>query len=169
MLGKDFNPYPKHQQLKSHQKEKDTPKIVEKRPRKRKTRTVRGRTIPTAKVRSNISKKDYNKAIETFGEACAICKNPYIEMHHIRFRSQQGRGGFRNLLPLCKEHHMKAHKERSFADKLKEERESIYGKWYWADKFDLFQENLIPNTTDKAFEKFMVEEGERIAEKSNDV
>jgi hypothetical protein len=158
MLGKEWNPVPKPK----HQKEKDTPKFKEKRPRKRKTRTVRGRTIPTAKVRSNISKKDYNKAIDTFGETCVICNNPYIEMHHIRFRSQQGRGGFRNLLPLCKEHHMKAHKERSFADYLKEERKRIYGEWYWADKFDLFQENLIPNTTDKAFEKFMEGEVEKI-------
>lgn len=156
----DFHPYSKEQQLRGHQKSKDKPKYKEKRPKKktRKLETYKGRTIPPARQRSAISKKEYNRAIETFGSVCVYCGNPYIEMHHIRFRSQQGKGGFRNLIPLCKEHHNQAHQQRTFSDKLKEDRIALYGEWYWADKYDLFKAGLIVNTTDEEFEKFMERE-----------
>ena len=56
---------------------------------------------------------------------------------------------------------MKAHSDRKFADWLREEREKMYGSWYWADEYDLFKAGLIPNTTKEAFEKFMREEERR--------
>lgn len=138
-------------------KEKPKPKVREKRPKKRKgkVQVYKGRTIPSAKVRGQVSKREYEKMIEVFGEMCVICGNPYIEAHHIRFRSQGGRGKWRNLAPLCKEHHMKAHRDRQFAEWLRQEREKKYGPWYWADEYDLFKANLIPNTTKEAFERFM--------------
>ena len=68
---------------------------------------------------------------------------------------------WRNLVPLCKEHHMKAHSDRQFADWLREEREKRFGSWYWADEYDLFKAGLIPNTTKEAFEKYMEGEEER--------
>jgi hypothetical protein len=148
----DYNPAPK-----PVKKEKEKPKFKPKRPKKKykKLETVKGRTIPPAKVRGSISKKEYEKAIEAFGRVCVICNDPYIEMHHIQFRSQQGRGQFRNLIPLCKAHHGLAHTSRFFADGLREERIEKYGNYYWADKFDLFKEKLIQNTTDECFESFM--------------
>jgi 5-methylcytosine-specific restriction endonuclease McrA len=166
-MNMPFQPYSKEQQLKGHQKKKDTPKFKEKRPKKRKkAQRIKGRVIPTAKVRSSISKKEYNRAIEAFGESCIYCGSSHIEMHHIRFRSQQGRGGFRNLVPLCKRHHLQVHNEREIADTLREVREKYFGPWYWADKFDLFKEGLIPNTDDKSFEKFMERERERIEQEN---
>ena len=152
--------YSKETQLRGHRKKSRT---RNKRPKKNKKKPeiYKGRSIPSAKQRGMISKKEYTKAIETFGDCCAICGNPYIEMHHIRFRSQQGRGKYRNLIPLCKIHHEQAHKDRNFAEKLKEERERIYGPWYWADKWDLFKAGMIQNTTDIEFEKFMTKEEEK--------
>lgn len=150
----EFRPVPKPTK---ERKEKPKPKYKEKRPKKRKgkVQVYKGRTIPSAKVRGQVSKREYEKMIEVFGEMCVICGNPYIEAHHIRFRSQGGRGKWRNLAPLCKEHHTKAHRDRGFADWLRQEREKKYGVWYWADEFDLFMAGLIPNTTKEAFERFM--------------
>jgi len=155
--------YSKAEQLKGHQKPKDKPKPKEKRPKKKtkKLETFKGRTIPPSKARGTISKKEYEKAIEAFGSTCVFCSSPYIEMHHIKFRSQQGRGNYRNLIPLCKEHHTQAHKERVFADSLRAERINRFGEWYWADKFDLFKVGAIPNTDDKTFETFMNSEEEK--------
>jgi hypothetical protein len=152
----DYNPAPK-----PVKKSKEKPKFKSKRTykKKKKLETIKGRTIPPSKVRGSISKKEYEKAIEAFGSVCVFCSHPLIEMHHIRFRSQQGRGQYRNLMPLCKKHHALAHTSRVFADKLRDDRIRMYGEWYWADKYDLCKNNLIPNTEDKTFESFM--EGEQ--------
>lgn len=152
----NFRPYSKAQQL--HQKPKDKPKPKERRYKKKKKKleTYKGRTIPPARARGNISKKEYEKAVEAFGAVCAYCGDPYIEMHHIRFRSHQGRGNFRNLIPLCKNHHNQAHQNRQFADSLREQRIEMFGEWYWADKYDLFKAGLITNTTESAYEKFFL-------------
>jgi hypothetical protein len=138
---------------------KDKPKYKKKRyptKKKKKPLRVKGRVIPPAKQRSAISKKEYTRAVEAFGSVCVFCGSPRVEMHHIRFRSQQGRGNFRNLIPLCKEHHMMAHSNREFNDSLKESRIELYGNWFWADKYDLFQANIIPNTDEKTFEAYML-------------
>lgn len=121
----------------------------------------RKRKAPSTKTRGSISKTEYNRMIEAFGCHCVICGDPRIEAHHVRFRSQGGRGKWRNLAPLCKIHHQLAHQDRDFADWLRKEREVRYGSWYWADEYDLFQAGLIPNTTKEAFEKFMREEERR--------
>jgi HNH endonuclease len=159
-LSNEFHPVPKPtKQRKEKPRRKGKAKIPKKR--KKKLEVYKGRTIPSAKTRGQISKREYERMIEEFGSVCIICGNPYIEAHHLRFRSQGGRGKWRNLAPLCKEHHMKAHSDRKFADWLREEREKRFGSWYWADEYDLFKANLIPNTTKEMFERFMKEEEER--------
>lgn len=165
----EFRPYSKSEQLKGHQKDKRKPKIKEKRTykKRKKLETFKGRTIPPSRARGSISKKEYKRAVEAFGSVCVFCANPFIEMHHIRFRSQQGRGGYRNLIPLCKEHHNHAHTNRAFADELRENREKIFGSWYRADKYDLFKAGLIPNTEDKSFEEFMQSEEKKAEEAQN--
>lgn len=157
--------YSKAEQLK-HQKPKDKPKPKEKRPKKKKKKleTFKGRTIPPSRARGNISKKEYERTIEAFGSTCVFCNDPYIELHHIRFRSHQGRGQYRNLIPLCKEHHNQAHTNRMFADLLRDERKDTFGEFYWCDKYDLFKAGLIVNTTDSEFEKFF--EGCETSEKT---
>lgn len=140
----DFHPCPK-------------PKPRDKtKKKKKKLETFKGRTIPPKKARGTISKTQYEKAIEEFGSTCVYCHDPYIEMHHIIFRSQGGRGQYRNLIPLCKKHHALAHSSRTFADLLREERVKRYGQYYGCDKYDLFKLGLIPNSTDEAFTKFMI-------------
>ncbi|MEO1941675.1 MAG: DNA mismatch repair protein [Campylobacterales bacterium] len=58
----------------------------------------------------------YNK--ELYITTCAICGKPVEEVHHIRHRKEE-KGGFigsvpvhhrYNLIPLCREHHLKVHR-----------------------------------------------------------
>ncbi len=145
-----FSPYSKEKQLGYNKAKKP-----------KKKQTYKGRTIPTKKQRTKINKKDYQKMIEMFGSNCNVCGNPYIEAHHIVFRSQFGSGNWRNLVPLCNKHHQLVHKDRVMADFFRREREKVYGPHYWKDRYTLFKEGLIPNTTSEAYEKFMKEEEKR--------
>ncbi|WP_144559572.1 HNH endonuclease signature motif containing protein [Shouchella miscanthi] len=138
------------------------PKFKEKRPKKsKKMQQFKGVKIPSRKTRGQICKKDYEKAMEYWGDGCAMTGHTAIEMHHVKFRSQGGRGSWRNLVPLVESLHKKCHQDRSHADYWREELESRFGKWYWADRFDLYKEGLIPNATHEAFEKFMIAEQEK--------
>ena len=119
---------------------------------------------PKRAKRGQISKEDYSTALEvntrydgSYG--CYVCGKNNIEMHHVMFRSQGGRGKWRNLLPLCKEHHEMAHKERELTDQLKEHLTKLHGPHYYKDEWDLYDEGLIDEPTVSKYEKFM--EGER--------
>jgi 5-methylcytosine-specific restriction endonuclease McrA len=152
-----WNPVPK-----PVSKPKDKPKYKEKRPKKKKNPNLyRGRIVPTPKERSRITAEAYKRMIKEFGEYCLYCGHIPIEAHHIVFRSQLGSGNWRNLAPLCNRCHGFAHKYKAYADQLREERAKQFGKWYWADKYTLFKEGLINNTTDEAYERFMKGEEER--------
>lgn len=49
-------------------------------------------------------------AIERDGGMCVLCKSaPASEVHHIVFRSQQGKSNLSNLACLCRECHNRAH------------------------------------------------------------
>jgi len=164
-FSKEFNPVPKvTKQRKDKPRRKGKAKIPKKR--KKKLEVYKGRTIPSKKTRGKISKKDYEKAIEVYGPYCAECGSPYIEMHHVKPKgfSNDGRGVWRNLVPLCPEHHKGktgVHQNRELMEKYQKRHEELYGPYYYCDKWDLFKMGLIPNTTTEAYEKFMREEEKR--------
>jgi hypothetical protein len=149
----EYNPYPKEKQLR-------------KVPKKKKKEVYKGRVIPKKKERTKISKTNYLRMIEEFGDSCLICKRKPIDAHHLVFRSQFGSGNWRNLAPLCKEHHMKAHKDYNFAEYLRQERAERFGSHFWKDKYTLFKEGLIPTPTDEMFERFMQEQEKKVSEKN---
>lgn len=164
----EYRPYSKEDQLKGHQKPKDRPKPKEKRPKKKKNpQLYRGRIIPKKKERTAISIKDYKKMIEVFGDYCQECGHVPIAAHHLVFRSSMGTGGWRNLAPLCEKCHSRAHKDRDFADRLRSTRRQMYGAHFGKDKYALFMEGLIDNTTDAAYERFFKKEAERLDSKNH--
>jgi nitrate/TMAO reductase-like tetraheme cytochrome c subunit len=143
------------------------PKVKPKKPKKKKNPNLyRGRMVPTKKDRTRITADAYSRMKKEFGEYCLNCGHMPVEAHHIVFRSQMGTGGWRNLAPLCHRCHVFTHKHKALADMLRVEREALYGKWYFADKYTLFKENLIPNTTDEAYERFMKGEEAKCREES---
>lgn len=148
-LSKEFNPVPKFREKRPNRK-------------KRKLELYKGVKIPPKRVRGSISKKDYQKALDYYGGGCAVTGRTDIEMHHITFRSQGGRGKWFNLVPLCKELHEKCHRDREYADKWRKHKEETFGKYYAHDKYDLWKMGLIPNCTDDSYEEFMLKERESI-------
>lgn len=151
-----FSPYPKSQQLGYNKSKKPKKK-------KKKKQTYKGRTIPPKKQRTKITKKDYNKMIEEFGSMCSVCGRNEIQAHHVHFRSQYGSGNWRNLAPLCDKHHKLVHKDKHLAEWFRVKRRERFGPHYWKDRYTLFKEGLIPNTTVEAFEKFMNEEERKVS------
>lgn len=148
--------YSKEDQLRGHQKPKDKPKYKERRPRKKKNPHLhRGRIIPSRRERTKITKANYLKMIEVFGEYCQECGHTPIEAHHLVFRSSMGSGNWRNLAPLCQRCHKRAHTDREFADYLREKRAAEYSEHFGKDVYTLFRERLVENTTKEAYERFM--------------
>lgn len=169
MLG-DFHPYSKKMQL--GQKEKETTKIhnPKRYPAKKKKKknplkpeVVKGRKIPTKKTRGRITTKEYNETIRQHGFECWVCgTEANLECHHVVPKGfskiRNGRGQWRNLRFLCSDHHRGktgVHEDKELMEKLQLEHEKLYGPRYYQDRFDLFKEGLIPNTTIDAYQKFM--------------
>src|SRR5690606_22998978 len=67
------------------------------------------RFTPKMKERTRITEKEYQKAIEEHGYRCKECGAHPAEMHHVKYRSQGGKGTYRNLRPLCNMHHRLVH------------------------------------------------------------
>ena len=116
------------------------------------------RRKPKQWKRNNITKEEYRNALDHFGDSCVICNAQPIEMHHVVFRSSQGRGVYRNLFPLCKGHHLFAHEDRKFADYLREMKVENHGEHYYKDMYDLYEEGLIEEATQQHYENFMKSE-----------
>lgn len=155
--------YWKEDQLKGHQKPKDTPKFKQRKyNRRRKTSKPKGEQyngvkIPHRKVRGRVLKKFYIKAIEYWGERCTECGNPHIEMHHVYYKSQGGRGYYTNLHPLCKTHHDLAHSSSEFREKLREQHKEAFGEYYYYDRFDAWKQGFISSPEQDKFEEWMNE------------
>ena len=56
-------------------------------------------------------KEVYQKTIELYNGQCAICGNPNIAMHHIRYGGLYGgrKTYMGNVIPLCEKHHRLVH------------------------------------------------------------
>ena len=53
----------------------------------------------------------YKKSLDLFDGRCAICGNPNVAMHHIRYGSLRGgrQTYYGNVIPLCAFHHELVH------------------------------------------------------------
>ncbi|MBS4200300.1 HNH endonuclease [Bacillus sp. FJAT-49732] len=165
-----FRPYSKAEQLnvkeKPSPKKKRYPKKKKKRHQPLKPEIYKDRLIPKRSTRGRITSKEYNEALRQHGEYCFLCGTTAgLEAHHVKFRSDGGRGQWRNIRFLCSEHHRgenSPHKNENIRKRLEKLHESLYGPFYWCDKYDLFLGNLIPNTTEEAFEEFMEKEAKKL-------
>jgi 5-methylcytosine-specific restriction endonuclease McrA len=142
-------------------KPKDKPKYKKKRPNKKKNPYLyRGRIVPEQKERTRITKENYNRMIEEFGNYCEECGYTPIHAHHLVFRSHMGSGNWRNLSPLCQRCHDRAHKDYEFAEYLRNKRAKRFGEHFGKDVYSLFKEGLVNNTTQQAMERFFKMEEE---------
>jgi 5-methylcytosine-specific restriction endonuclease McrA len=156
----EYSPVPKPKS-----KPKDKPKPKDKRKHKEKQSKknpylYKGRLVPNRRERTKITEQDYKRMIEEFGAYCMVCSFTPIEAHHIVYRSHFGSGNWRNLAPLCKRCHLRAHKDKEFSNQLKNMRIERFGEHYWKDVYSLFKEGLVNNTTKEAYNSFMKKEEE---------
>lgn len=165
----EYRPVPKPS---FEKKKKDKPppwkkaKDKEKRPAKPKqpiNADRQGDKPPARSVRNEFSTAAREKIKKVFGLSCndPHCGRPAVDMHHVVYRSQSGRGVWRNGIPLCDLHHDKVHENKEYREMLTELRIIQYGPHFYKDKWDLWYEGLIDNPTNQALEKFMEDQGER--------
>lgn len=95
------------------------------------------RRKPTRKKRNNFSREVRKQIYERDNGLCQECGSRGTEIHHVKFRSQGGRGVVTNGLLLCADCHRKIHKIRKFAKKWQEIFEDRYGSDYYKDEWDL--------------------------------
>lgn len=146
---------------------KKTPKPKKKKAPKKKaviSAERQGEKIPLPSVRNAFSESQREKALEMFGTTCndPTCSMPASELHHIIYRSQSGRGVWRNAVPLCISHHEKCHKDRRYSDMWREHRRQTFGQYFYMDKYDLWMNGLIADTKNHMFEDFMSNEERRM-------
>lgn len=141
--------------------EKQLPQKKKKKPPKKKaviSAERQGSKIPNTKQRNDFSVYDREKALKEFGTTCndPTCSMPASDLHHIVFRSQSGRGVWRNAVPLCISHHEKCHKNRRYADMWREVRRRLFGEFFYMDSWDLWLLGHISDPEVKHyFEDFM--------------
>ncbi|WP_077325735.1 HNH endonuclease [Virgibacillus siamensis] len=111
------------------------------------------RRKPKSKERNRIKPEEYDKALEYWGGSC-FCQNPFVEMHHVYFRSKGGRGTWRNLHPLCPTHHRNAHEDDGFRRHLEVMHKRKFGNHYWMDEHDLYENGLIEEPTKSNMEYY---------------
>lgn len=94
------------------------------------------RSKPTRKQRNNFSREVREQIYERDEGKCQECFRIGTEIHHVKFRSQGGRGVVTNGLLLCADCHRKVHQVRKFARKWQEIFEERYGIDYYKDEWD---------------------------------
>jgi hypothetical protein len=145
-----------------------TPKPKKKPKTKKEQKVIRdGLKIPDKKKRGDWSDFDREKALEVNGAQCKDpnCRLQAVNLHHAKFRSGDGRGKWRNAIPLCKKHHDQAHTLRKYADFLRSTLEAKYGPHYFKDEWDLWLAGLIQDPNKIDYEEFMKGEEERVRTK----
>jgi 5-methylcytosine-specific restriction endonuclease McrA len=147
---------------------KKTPKPKKKKAPKKKaviSAERKGDKRPSTKLRNSFSEWDYQRAIEEFGTTCndPTCSMPASEMHHIVFRSQSGRGVYRNAVPLCVSHHDMCHRSGRYAEMWRESRRQLFGEHFYKDEWDLWLLGLIAEPEKHFFKEFMKNEEVRLS------
>jgi hypothetical protein len=176
----DFRPYSKEMQIgkkkEKVKKVKQYKPIQSRKPIKKKRETPRKKDKTRTHIASGEKKPslyqrgyfgdDYDKMYEEHGQVCGErivssyldgvppCSGG-LEAHHVKFKSGQGRGTWRNGRPLCNAHHRFAHANFWYAEKWRVIHEEKYGEHYFKDEWDLYKEGLITEPTKEAFESYM--------------
>lgn len=94
------------------------------------------RKAPKKSVRGNFNRQTRQKIYERDEGLCRNCGSIGEEIHHVKYRSQNGRGVYTNGLTLCSYCHRKVHRERELSEHWMNKFEELYGKDYYKDEWD---------------------------------
>lgn len=89
------------------------------------------RRAPKRKEKGRIKPQTYRAVFDRDGGKCVLCgRTDGLEMHHVIYRSRGGTGEEHNLVLLCKQDHMAAHRSREIRKQLEEHMKRLYpDKW----------------------------------------
>lgn len=94
------------------------------------------RRVPKRVNRGKFSKAVRDEVYERDQGRCRMCGRLGTELHHVKFRSQGGRGVSTNALTLCTKHHSEVHSNAELADYWVQTYIELYGDGFWKDEFD---------------------------------
>lgn len=97
---------------------------------------VHKRRAPKRVNRGKFSKTVRDEVYERDKGICRMCGKTGTELHHVKFRSQAGRGVFTNALTLCSNHHREVHNNAELADYWVRIYVELYGQGFWKDEYD---------------------------------
>lgn len=95
------------------------------------------RRKPIRRKRNNFSQKVRKDIYNRDDGKCQQCGDVGTEIHHVKYRSQGGRGVTTNGLLLCSDCHRIVHQDRNLTLDWQRHFESMYGKDYYKDEWDL--------------------------------
>jgi hypothetical protein len=87
--------------------------------------------------RTKFSNMVRDKVKEAFDNTCQECGGKGIHLHHVKFRSEGGKGVFTNALLLCNSCHKRIHLDNERAQYWKEAFKKKHGPLYFMDADDL--------------------------------
>ena len=94
------------------------------------------RRIPKRGKRGEFGKEVRQAIYERDNGLCQICNIQGSEIHHVRFKSQSGRGVYSNGILLCTLCHIKVHRDYDLAESLRQRMIERYGNDYYKDEYD---------------------------------
>ena len=95
------------------------------------------RRVPKRSDRGKFDEKTRERIIERDQGLCQMCFSPGAEIHHVKFRSQGGRGVYTNGLTLCQSCHRKVHDDRELAEYWINVFVDRYGADFYKDEYDV--------------------------------
>jgi len=91
---------------------------------------------PKHSSRNEFSNKTRQEIWDRENGMCQCCGGRGEEIHHSRFKSQQGRGVYSNGILLCHNCHEQTHQSREMADYWREWCLERWGDDYYKDIYD---------------------------------
>ncbi len=95
------------------------------------------RRVPKRGDRSKFSKFVRDQVKDHFNNTCQMCLGKGVHLHHVKFRSQGGRGVFSNALLVCNSCHKEIHQSNDLAKYWREVYKKKHGPTYFMDDEDI--------------------------------
>lgn len=91
---------------------------------------------PSLASRGKFSKETINKILERDKGLCVVCLSQADDIHHVKYKSQNGRGVFANGVAICRTCHDYAHSNQDERKRLEDMMIKKYGYDYYKDEYD---------------------------------
>lgn len=95
------------------------------------------KTKPSLAQRGKFSEATITEILERDDYQCVVCSAPPVDIHHVRYKSQNGRNVVSNGVSLCRNCHEQAHSSSKLRYELEQRMIDMYGVDFYKDSWDL--------------------------------